>query len=105
MKERERKSLGLGSLSLPLFVIGFLLYNFSIERKGPIGDIILDYFNINLSSILFTLLFLIAAVIIGRKYKTHMFAKIGVILSQIFLVLYAITFITMGIESIINILY
>ncbi len=54
---------------------------------------------------MFTILFMIAAVIIGRKYKTHMFAKIGVILSGILLVLYALTFIAMGIESLINILF
>lgn len=105
MKEKERKSLGRGSLSLLLFVIGLSLYNVGIERKWPIGDIILYYFNINLSSVVFTILFLIWALILGKKYKTHLFAKIGVILSQIFLVLYAITFIAMGIESLIIILF
>ncbi|MFC4402915.1 hypothetical protein [Gracilibacillus xinjiangensis] len=92
-------------MSLLLFVLGALFNHSNIEGGKLFGEVILDYFNISLPVVLFSILFMIAAVIIGRKYKTHLFAKIGVILSQIFLVIYGVTIIISGIISLLNLLF
>ncbi|KAB2336340.1 hypothetical protein F7731_12720 [Cytobacillus depressus] len=90
-----RKRLGLGSISLLLFVIG-LLFSFSFGKHGALGDTILRFVGLNPWSngetglhytMFYSLIFYIPAWIIGNKFKSDLGAKTGKILSVIMIVL------------------
>lgn len=66
-------------------------------NKKLIGEHILDYFKININVVVVTIILLILAIILGKKYKDHIFAKIGSTLS---IVLLSILIFVIGIDII-----
>ena len=86
----EKKKIGVGSISLLLFIIGVL---FSFTFYGVcVGDNILTYIGLKAWSnnnygthytIFYSLLFFIPALIIGYKFKDNFGSKVGKILSAI----------------------
>lgn len=90
----KNKKVGIGSLSLLLVVIAFI---WTFEFFGIcVGDHILTTFNIptwanmaNASGVHYTIyysfIFLVLALILGLKFKNNLFAKVGTILSIIFI--------------------
>ncbi|WP_438313630.1 hypothetical protein [Sporosarcina sp. FA9] len=88
------KKLGLGSLSLALFLLG-LLFSFSFGKYDAFGDHILRFIGINPWSngdtglhytIFYSLIFYIPALIVGYKFKSDWGAKTGRVLSMILVV-------------------
>lgn len=91
-----KKKLGIGSISLVLFVIAFF-WAFNV-RGFCLGDKVLTALNIptwsnNLNAsgthytVFYSVLFLIPSIVIAFKYKDDMFAKVGKWLSIILLCL------------------
>ncbi|SIR86597.1 hypothetical protein SAMN05878482_106271 [Peribacillus simplex] len=92
---KTHKKLGLGSLSLLLFLLG-LLFSFSFGKYGAFGDHILRFIGINPWSngdtglhytIFYALTFYIPGLMVGYKFKNDWGAKIGKNLSLILVVL------------------
>ncbi|NGP46113.1 hypothetical protein G4V62_14555 [Bacillaceae bacterium SIJ1] len=84
------KSLGLGSSSLFIAIFA-ILFNYLSIRGLSLGEYLLSAYNLSplFYDIVGVLLFLLAW-FIGKKHNNDKFAKLGVILSSIFLVLYII---------------
>lgn len=86
----SKKKIGIGSISLLLFIIGYL---FSFTFNGIcIGDNILTYIGLKAWSsgnsgthytVLYSLVFFIPSLIIGYKFKDNFGSKVGKILSTI----------------------
>ncbi len=81
---KKNKSLGVGSLSLLFFVLAIAASNTIINKK-PLGEHVFNFLQLNIPESIITIAFLILAAIIGIRFKDHLFAKIGAILSQIVL--------------------
>ncbi len=86
----KKKKFGIGSISLLLFIIGFL-FTFTFNNIC-IGDNILTYLGLKAWSngnngihytIFYSLLFFVPSLIIGYKFKDDFGSKIGKILSTI----------------------
>jgi len=104
----ENKKFGIGSISLLLVIIAFF---WAFEINGfCMGDSILATFNIQTWSnsanasgthytIFYTFIFLIPALIISLKHKENKFAKVGKILSIIYLSLLILSVLFMGVYS------
>ncbi|ARF14691.1 hypothetical protein [Sporosarcina ureae] len=93
------KKLGLGSLSLLIFVLG-LLFSVSIGKYDAIGDHVLRFIGVNPWSnggtglhytIFYSLVFYIPALLIGYKFKDDLGAKVGRNLSMILVVSILVT--------------
>ena len=91
----ETRKIGIGSISLLLFVVGFL-FSFTLKNSICVGDNILS--NIGLKpwsngsqgthyTIFYSLLFFIPALIIGYKFKENFGAKLGKTLSTIMIII------------------
>ena len=94
----KRKKIGIGSISLLLFIIGFL-FAFKFNNIC-IGDTILTYIGLkawsNINSgihytVFYSLLFFIPSLIIGYKFQDDFGSKIGKILSTIIIILIVVT--------------
>ena len=94
----KRKKIGIGSISLLLFIIGFL-FAFTFNNIC-IGDTILNYIGLkawsNINSgihytVFYSLLFFIPSLIIGYKFQDDFGSKIGKILSIIIIILIVVT--------------
>ena len=94
--------MGLGSISLLLFILG-LLFSFSFGTQEAIGDHILRFIGLspwsNGSSglhytIFYSLIFYVPGLIIGYRFKSNWGAKLGGTLSflAIILILFALLF-------------
>lgn len=86
----KKKKIGIGSLSLLLFVVGFL-FSFTFYNL-TIGDNILTYIGLKAWSngnsgthytIFYSLLFFVPSLILGYKFKEDFGSKVGKILSTI----------------------
>ena len=86
----KKKKIGIGSLSLLLFVVG-CLFSFTFYNL-TIGDNILTYIGLKAWSngnsgthytIFYSLLFFIPSLILGYKFKEDFGSKVGKILSTI----------------------
>lgn len=86
----KKKKIGIGSLSLLLFVVG-CLFSFTFDNLH-IGDNILTYIGLKAWSngnsgthytIFYSLLFFIPSLILGYKFKEDLGSKVGKILSTI----------------------
>ncbi|MFC4389041.1 hypothetical protein ACFOZ1_14655 [Gracilibacillus marinus] len=86
----KNKSLGVGSLSLLIFILALLVSYMNFNRK-TLGDHISDLLHINIPEMWLTIALLILAIIVGRKFEDHLFARISTLLSQIFLGIFIIT--------------
>lgn len=89
------KRIGLGSISLLLFVCG-ILFSFSFDNGAAYGDSILRFLGLNPWSngnkglhytMFYALVFYIPALILGYNFKNDLGAKIGKILSLIMIIL------------------
>lgn len=98
----ENKKLGLGSLSLPLFLVAFSLSYLSINKKAA-GEHLLEYLNLNIPVSIITVFLLIIAFFLGNRYNTNLFAKSGKLASKILLYLFIIVIIVGIVKTIINI--
>ena len=83
--EKITKKIGIGSLSLPLCIIG-ALFSVSFKNKICYGDIILNFFGLKPWSngnqgthytVFYSLIFIILAFIIGYKFENDLGAKLG----------------------------
>ncbi|WP_411738515.1 hypothetical protein [Peribacillus sp. S4] len=92
---KTHKKLGLGSLSLLLFLLG-LLFSFSFGKYGAFGDHILRFIGIDPWSngdtglhytIFYALIFYIPGLMVGYKFKNDWGAKTGENLSLILVIL------------------
>ncbi|WP_018934081.1 hypothetical protein [Gracilibacillus lacisalsi] len=81
--EKNRR-LGVGSLSLLFFILAIAVSNTIINKK-PLGEHVFNFLQLNIPESIITITLLILAATIGIKFKDHLFAKIGAILSQIVL--------------------
>lgn len=86
----KKKKIGMGSISLLLFIMGFL-FAFTFNNVC-VGDNILTYIGLKAWSngnqgthytIFYSLLFFIPSLIIGCKFKENFGSKVGKILSTI----------------------
>ena len=89
--KQDSKKIGLGSISLLLFIFG-IIFSFSFGNREAFGDSILRLFGVNPWSngdtglhytIFYSLIFYIAALILGYKFKNDLGAKLGKTLSWI----------------------
>ncbi|TCZ69616.1 hypothetical protein E0485_23690 [Paenibacillus albiflavus] len=90
MKQNHKK-IGLGSISLLLFIFG-ILFSISFGNRESFGDNILRFLGLNPWSngdtglhytIFYSLVFYIPALILGYKFKNDLGAKLGKTLSLI----------------------
>ncbi|ATP40347.1 hypothetical protein CSE16_09965 [Solibacillus sp. R5-41] len=88
---QDYKKIGLGSISLLLFIFG-ILFSFSFGDRESYGDSILRFIGLNPWSngdtglhytIFYSLIFYISALILGYKFKNDLGAKLGRTLSLI----------------------
>ncbi|MDX8044759.1 hypothetical protein SH601_02060 [Gracilibacillus sp. S3-1-1] len=85
----EKKALGVGSLALLFFLVGVTFSGTTINRKELIEHLS-DFLGFSIAEGLIVIGLLILSIIVGIKYKEHLFAKIGAILSAIILSLLVI---------------
>ena len=92
--KREYKRIGLGSISLLLFIVG-LLFSFSFGNREAYGDSILRFIGLKPWSngdeglhytVFYSLIFFIPALMLGYKFKNDWGAKLGRTLSLITLI-------------------
>ncbi len=57
------------------------------------GQSVLEYFSININEAIITVILLIFSIILGKKFKHHIFAKLGSTLSTVLLSLFILIFI------------
>ena len=90
----KRKKIGIGSISLLLFIMGYL-FTFRFNNVC-IGDNILTYLGLKPWSngnsgihytVFYSLLFFIPSLIIGYKFKDNFGSKVGKILSAIIVIM------------------
>lgn len=90
----KKKKFGIGSLSLLLFILGFL-FSFTFNDIC-VGDNILTYMSLKAWSkgnsgihytIFYSLLFFIPALILGYKFKNNWGSKVGKMLSTIMVIM------------------
>lgn len=90
----KKKKIGIGSLSLLLFIVG-CLFSFTFIDIS-IGDNILNYIGLKAWSngnsgthytIFYSLLFFIPSLILGYKFKEDFGSKVGKILSTIMVII------------------
>ena len=90
----KRKKIGIGSISLLLFIMGYL-FTFRFNNVC-IGDNILTYFGLKPWSrgnsgihytVFYSLLFFIPSLIIGYKFNDNFGSKVGKILSAIIVIM------------------
>ena len=89
MENNKSKSLGWGSLSLLLFIVSFIFSYLTINKK-VVGEHVLEYLKLNIQVAIITVILLIFSVVLGKRFKNHLFAKSGSILSIILLSLFII---------------
>lgn len=89
MENNKSKSLGWGSLSLLLFIVSFIFSYLTINKK-VVGEHILEYLKLNIQVAIITVILLIFSVVLGKRFKNHLFAKSGSILSIFLLSLFII---------------
>ncbi len=91
IKQGYHKKMGMGTISLLLFIFG-ILFSFSFGNREALGDIILRFLGLNPWSdgdtgthytIIYSLIFFIPALILGYKFKNNLGAKLGRMLSLI----------------------
>ncbi|UTR13782.1 hypothetical protein MM221_14340 [Salipaludibacillus sp. LMS25] len=104
MGDKERKPLGLGSLSLFLFLLGFLNQYLTVNKK-LVGEHIVDYLNLTIHEALITSIILILSIILGKKYNHHLFAKSGRVSSTILLSLFVLILVIEIIRRLINLIF
>lgn len=100
-KFNVHKGLGVGSLSLLLFLLG-ILFSVSFGNYGAIGDKVLrviglsPWFNGDIGlhyTLIYSIVFFIPAFIIGSTFKNHFGAKLGRNLSSAAIVFLSILFV------------
>lgn len=101
MDKQKNKPLGWGSLSLLLFVLSFI-FSYMTINKESVGEHILDYFKINIQEAIITVILLILAVILGKRFSNHIFAKLGSTLSIVLLSMFVIAIIVGIIKTLFN---
>ena len=94
-----KKKIGIGSLSIVLFIFG-LLFSAKFPNGICYGDNLLNFFGFKSWTVgntegihltyIYSNIFYLISVVIGQKYKHNLFAKTGKILSIIFLILFVI---------------
>jgi cytochrome bd-type quinol oxidase subunit 2 len=90
-----KKSFGIGSFSFILFLFSFIFTSLNVNTQNithtqKLGELILNFFNINVAYDFITVILLILAIYLGKKYEQHLFATLGKFLSIILLALFAI---------------
>ncbi|NGP46130.1 hypothetical protein G4V62_14660 [Bacillaceae bacterium SIJ1] len=89
----EKKSFGLGSISLVIVVFAALFNHLSFNRGVILGEYLLKPIGLsNYYAYAGVLLFLLAW-FIGKRYKKDLFARAGFILSQVFIWMYIVIFV------------
>ncbi|WP_422659971.1 hypothetical protein ACK8P5_05475 [Paenibacillus sp. EC2-1] len=92
---KQDKKIGLGSISLFLFIFG-ILFSISFGNRVSFGDSILRYLGLNPWSngdtglhytIIYSLIFYILALILGYKFKNDLGAKLGRTLALVTIIL------------------
>lgn len=90
----SNKKIGLGSLSLILFVIG-LIFSVTLGNQGAYGDKVLESVGLQSWSngntgihytIFYSLLFFVPALVLSRKHQDNIRAKIGGRLSLVIII-------------------
>ncbi|GAA0299745.1 fumarate reductase subunit D [Gracilibacillus halotolerans] len=84
-----KRQLGTGSIT-PILVILAMTFSALHINKEKIGDIVLGFFALNTGKEIVTIAVLILALYISRRFEDHKFAKLGLVLSVIFLSMYAL---------------
>ncbi|WP_342543565.1 hypothetical protein MHH33_08570 [Paenisporosarcina sp. FSL H8-0542] len=93
--KKDYKKIGLGSISLLLFIIG-ILFSISFGNRESYGDGLLRFLGLNPWSngdnglhytIFYSLIFYIPALILGYKFKNDFGAKLGKNLSLSLIIL------------------
>lgn len=93
--KQDYKKIGLGSISLLLFIFG-ILFSISFGNRESFGDNIFRFLGLNPWSngdtglhytIFYSLIFYIPALILGYKFKNDLGAKLGKSLSLITIIL------------------
>ncbi len=91
---KTNKKIGLGSLSLILWIIG-ILFSFSFGNQGAIGDRIVEAIGLRAWSnidtgihftVFYSFIFFIPALILANQYKEDIGAKLGGRLSMFIVV-------------------
>lgn len=105
----NKKRLGIGSLSLIIFVFSFLFTSLNINTQNAthtqkLGEIIVNFLKINAAYDFITVILLVLAIYIGKKYEQHLFATLGKILSMILLSLFIIFIVLALIQRISNLI-
>lgn len=87
------KKLGIGSLSLIISIFG-MIFQFSAIGDKYIGEYILNMLGISFSHTIIGIYLFILSIFIGYKYKDDLYAKQGLKLGGLFLVICAVLTIT-----------
>lgn len=90
------KKLGIGSLSLIISIFA-MIFQFSAIGDKYIGEYILDALRISFPYTIVSISLAILSIFIGYKYKDDLYAKQGLKLGIIFLVICAVLTITSAI--------
>jgi len=97
LKAISNKKLGKGSISLVLSIIAIMSsFTYLSGEEKPVGAILLNSIGIYKMTNIISLLLFIVSIWIGNKYKQHLGAKSGKVLSiVIILLIFALTIVSL----------